>query len=68
MGYWRNLFLFTGPSIYDEGVDIFMVVENSIVMQLSTVLQGFLACVLSYFVFGLQYPKQLSLNLEFIQR
>ncbi|KAK3931990.1 Serine/threonine-protein kinase PDK1 [Frankliniella fusca] len=56
-----------GESLFDPLASTDLIVGNERVSTVNAI-DGFLLVFLSYFVFGLQYPKNLSSSLEFIQR
>lgn len=61
-------FFFLGSSLYDEACKCYIVVEENIVSKSNDVLKGVLLLLLSYYVYGYNYPTNKSASFDFIQR
>lgn len=55
-------------SANNQGKEFFVYLEKTKVMKCDSFLESFMICFGMYFVMNLEYPKEISLFLEFIQR
>lgn len=60
--------MIVGKSLYDENASAAVVIEKRICIEPRTVTEGFLITVLTYFIYGLEYPTEINKSLECIQR
>lgn len=60
--------LIQGDSLLDPTARSVVVVEKTIVCNPQNTLEGLLITFLMFYIFGLEYPKELIKTLEFIQR
>ncbi|XP_043478402.1 uncharacterized protein LOC122508870 [Leptopilina heterotoma] len=64
----RPSLIITGSSLYDEACKCYIVVEENIVLKSNDVLKGVLLLLLTYYVYGYNYPTKKAASFDFIQR
>ncbi|XP_051161211.1 uncharacterized protein LOC127281531 [Leptopilina boulardi] len=64
----RPILIIKGRSLFDESSQCLIVVEDTILIRTSNVLQGIFLLVLSYYVYGFNYEAKKASSFEFIQR
>ncbi|XP_051157842.1 uncharacterized protein LOC127279493 [Leptopilina boulardi] len=64
----RPALIVTGSSLYDEACTCYVVIEGSIVLKSNNILKGVLLFLLSYYVYGYNYPTRMAVSLDFVQR
>ncbi|XP_034238297.1 uncharacterized protein LOC117643481 [Thrips palmi] len=57
-----------GRSLFDESVNVFLIINNKIVIKCVDYASAVLALFVSFYVFGFCYTKEIQCVLEFIQR